>query len=99
MSTKVSKADMAREGKLERLAEFKESRLLTKLQDCALRYRHYNISNKSFICSRVGGPDVEEAEYRNCSQSFLRGLVLNSFIEEIEKGTDPQLLLSQKNIL
>ena len=38
MSTKVSKADMAREGKLERLAEFKESRLLTKLQDCALRY-------------------------------------------------------------
>ena len=47
MSTKVSKADMAREGKLERLAEFKESRLLTKLQDCALRYRHYNIRDKT----------------------------------------------------
>ena len=47
MSTKGSKADMAREGKLERLAEFKESRLLTKLQDCALRYRHYNIRNKT----------------------------------------------------
>ena len=58
-----------------------------------------NFAKKSVICSSVGGPDVEEAEYRNCSQSFLRGLVLNSFIEEIEKGTDPQLLLSQKNIL
>ena len=58
-----------------------------------------NFAKKSFICFRVGGPDVEKAEYRNCSQSFLRGLVLNSFIEEIEKGTDPQLLLSQKNIL
>ena len=34
---KVSKADMGREGKLERLAEFGENRLLHKLEECAIR--------------------------------------------------------------
>ena len=35
---KVSKADMGREGKLERLAELGESRLIHKLEECAIRY-------------------------------------------------------------
>ena len=47
---------------------------------------------------RVGGPGVEMEEYRNCSQNFLRGIVINSFREEIEKGIDPKILLRQNNL-
>ena len=97
---------MGREGKLERLAEFGESQLLHDLEECAIRCLACNLCACNFNlfswifqipCIRVGGPHVEMAEYRNCSQSFLRGLVLNSFKEEIQKGTNPQLLLSQQN--
>ena len=37
VSGKVSKADMGREGKLERIAELGESRLIHKLEECAIR--------------------------------------------------------------
>ena len=33
--------DMGREGKLERLAELKESRLVQKLEECAIRSSEY----------------------------------------------------------
>ena len=146
--------DMGREGKLEHLAELKESRLLQKLEECAIRSREYItsplawcINREACLCSlqqdtyknlgecaiwssvdsnfletlfnhtpppfwgpywcfgwfdiflaRVGGPGVEMAEYRNCSQNFLRGIVINSFREEIEKGIDPKILLRQNNL-
>ena len=35
---KVSKADMGREGRLERLAELAQSGLLHNLEDCAIRW-------------------------------------------------------------
>ena len=89
--------DMGREGKLERLAELKESRLLHKLEECAIRSmpESFFVVAISYLFSRVRGASVDMDEYRNCSQSFLRGIVINSFREEIEKGTDLQLLLSQ----
>lgn len=46
---KVSKADMGREGKLERLAEFGENRLLHKLEECAIRCFAIKIHNRTLI--------------------------------------------------
>ena len=37
LSGKVSKSDIGREGKLERIAELGESRLIHKLEECAIR--------------------------------------------------------------
>ena len=50
--------DMGREGKLERLAEYKESRLIQKLEECAIRFMSESFFLfLQFLISLVGCED------------------------------------------